>query len=296
MLGRIPSVENLQCFLAAAEHLNFRRGAESVALTPAAFGQRIKQLEEELGVELFHRTTRVVELTPEGHRMLPAAREAVAQVAHCAEIVRDDESMPVTLTIATRYELGLSWLVPSSIAMRAEHPHITLDFYFGSGPDILERLRTGAVDAAVTSAPMARKEWTSAFLHPEHYVFVGAPDLLQESPLERSTDARHHTLLDIDASLPLTRYLTSAVGEMNFGETRLCGAGMAMRLLALEGVGVAVLPHYMVERDLEDGTLVQIFADRELLSDSFRLIYRKSSVFESALVTVAEFLRGQTLR
>ncbi len=295
MLGRIPSVDNLLCFLAAAEHLNFRRAADSVALTPAAFGQRIKQLEDDLGVELFRRTTRVVELTPEGHRMVPAAREAVASVAHCAEVVVDDHAVPVTLKLATRYELGLSWLVPATLAMRDELPHVTVDFYFGSGPDILERLQAGSVDAAVTSAPMAHKEWRAEFLHPETYSFVGAPELLAERPFERAEHARGHTLLDVDASLPLTRYLTSAIGEMAFAETRLCGAGMAMRLLALEGYGVAVLPTYMVEADLEDGRLVQLFADRPLLSDSFRLLYRSTSVFAPALQSVAEFLRSRPL-
>lgn len=295
MLGRIPSVENLQCFLAAAEHLNFRRGAESVALTPAAFGQRIKQLEDELGVQLFRRTTRVVELTPEGHRMVAAAREAVAKVARCAEVVVDDEAVPVRLTIATRYELGLSWLVPASIRMHEALPHVTLDFYFGSGPDILDRLDSGSVDAAVTSAPMAKRAWSAEYLHPEEYLFVGAPELLAETPFVRSSDARQHTLLDVDANLPLTRYLTSAVGEMSFAETRLCGAGSAMRLLAIDGRGVAVLPEYMVEEDLNSGRLQPIMAERKLLSDSFRLIYRKSSVFESALQRVAEFLRAVPL-
>jgi DNA-binding transcriptional LysR family regulator len=295
MLGRIPSVDNLQCFLAAAEHLNFRRAAESVALTPAAFGQRIKQLEDELGVVLFRRTTRVVELTPQGHRMIEAARAAVSSVARCAEVVADTDAVPVTLTLATRYELGLSWLVPSLIAMRKQLPHITVDFYFGSGPDILEQLEIGRVDAAVTSAPMAHREWHAEYLHPEHYVFVGSPELLTENPFVEPEDARRHTLLDVNVNLPLTRYLTSAVGEMRFAETRLCGAGMAMRLLVLDGLGVAVLPRYMVERDLAENRLQEIVTDEPLLSDSFRLIYRQTSVFQSAIQHVAQFLRGRPL-
>src|SRR5689334_25354523 len=60
------SFESLRCFLAAARLLNFRNASRAVALTPAAFGQRIRQLEEQLGVELFARTTRSVSLTERG--------------------------------------------------------------------------------------------------------------------------------------------------------------------------------------------------------------------------------------
>jgi len=69
----LPSIESLRCFTAAAKLLNFRAAARSVALTPAAFGQRIKQLEEQLGTSLFHRTTRSVRLTESGLALLPAA-------------------------------------------------------------------------------------------------------------------------------------------------------------------------------------------------------------------------------
>ena len=70
----IPSIENLRCFDAAARLLRFRAAAKAVALTPAALGHRIRQLEDELGVKLFERTTRTVRLTAEGLAVLPHAR------------------------------------------------------------------------------------------------------------------------------------------------------------------------------------------------------------------------------
>ena len=67
----IPEVDNLRCFLAAARLLNFRSAARSVARSPAALGQRIRQLEDELGTKLFHRTTRAVVLTEAGLNLVP---------------------------------------------------------------------------------------------------------------------------------------------------------------------------------------------------------------------------------
>lgn len=294
-LGQLPSVDNLQCFVAAAEQLNFRRAAAQLALTPTAFGQRIRQLEEQLGVELFLRTTRHVELTPAGHRLLPAVREAMAAVRHCAAVVHHDEAAPARFTVGTRFELGMSWLVPAMLALRESHPHWHVDLYFGSSDDILQRLRLRKVDGVVTSAPVARKEWTAEFLHREEYVFVAAPALLETNPFEDVEAAARHRLVDIDESLPLTRYLTSTGPQLQFGDIWLTGTAAPMIEIVLRGDGVAVLPRYMVQPHLDAGRLVPLLPEFALLEDSFRLLYRSDAPHADALSELAQYLRQRPL-
>src|SRR6185295_16400638 len=79
----LPSIENLRCFLAAARLLSFRKASRSCSLTPAAFGQRIKHLEDELGVPLFQRTTRSVTLTEPGIALVPLAERVLAAAEEC---------------------------------------------------------------------------------------------------------------------------------------------------------------------------------------------------------------------
>jgi DNA-binding transcriptional LysR family regulator len=294
-LGHLPSIDNLRCFLAAAEHLNFRRASEQMALTPTAFGQRIQKLEDKLDQRLFERTTRHVELTAAGRQLVAAAKGAIEQAQRCAEAVHLDDEAPARFTLGTRYELGLSWIVPALAALKKVHPSWHVDLYCGSGPDILDQLRAGKVDCVVTSAPVAEKKWHSEFLHPEEYVFVASPELIDKTPFESPKDAANHVLLDTDRSLALTRYLTSATGEMHFDKVWLCGAGGAMHHLVLEAAGVAVLPRYMIEGDLKDGRLVRLLPDIELLSDSFRLLYRDSNSLQGVMGRFAEFMRGRAL-
>lgn len=295
-LGTLPSVENLQCFLAAAEHLNFRRASATVALTPTAFGQRIRQLEDQLGCALFERTTRSVRLTEAGAALVPRARETLAHARLCLESVHN-EAPPLTFVIGSRYELARSWIAPALVQLRASRPSWRTHIYCGSGQDIINRLIAGDVDCIITSAPMARSGWTSQVLHPETYRFVGAPSLLAQMPLDGPEDCARHTLLDVDQSLPLTRYLTAAPGPpLTFADHRYLGSGGAMLQLTVAGHGVAVLPDYMIESELSSGALVRLLPERVLLTDSFRMIYKASSPLARAFESMAGELRGFPLR
>lgn len=297
-MRELPSIENLQCFIAAAEQLHFRRAAEQVFLTPAAFSQRIKLLEEQLGHALFERSTRQVRLTQAGMRLLPVARAAVRASLRCVEqLETHGKKAPIRLTLGTRFELGLSWVVPSLTSLPENLSHLDVHLYFGSGEDILARLERRTIDAVITSAPQAHGAWSSTFLHKEHYVFVGAPSLLEALPLDRVEDASRHTLLDINMELPLMRYVHSVLPRpMRFANVRACGAGGAMLELALAGLGVAVLPLYMASTMLEQGRLQRIMPHVTPLSDTFRLISYQDHLHAHAISELAEFFASRPLR
>ncbi len=292
----LPTLDNLRCFVAAAEHLNFRRAAGTVALTPTAFSQRIKQLEEQVGASLFERTTRRVRLTTAGASLLPEARTALTQARRCVEAVHADAEPPARFTLGTRFELGMSWLTPAILELAGAFPTWSVDLYMGSGPDILDRMLVGDVDCVVTSAAWARAGWTQHFLHVETYELVGAPELLADVPLESEADAAQHVLFDVDRALPLTRYLLDGPGpRLEWRDIRTVGAGAAMLRFVLAGQGVAVLPTYMCQQHLDGGRLVRLLAERELLSDTFRLIHASAAPLASTFERLALFLREQPL-
>ena len=105
-----------------------------------------------------------------------------------------------------------------------------------------------------------------------------------------------HTLLDTDRSLPLTRYLIGADNpELPFGQIRLCGTGAAMLAMVRAGRGIAVLPEYMVDQDLDSGALLPLLPECDMLSDTFRLLYRKDHPQAPMLEVLGGFLRDQPL-
>src|SRR5690606_12726207 len=116
------------------------------------------------------------------------------------------EPQPFELTIGTRHELGMSWLVPSLTSLETARPERKIHLAFSNGKDLLDRLREREIDAFVASLRLSRADLAYSLLHEERYVLVGAPELLRRTPLRRPRDASAHCLLDIDSSLPLSRY------------------------------------------------------------------------------------------
>jgi LysR family transcriptional regulator, glycine cleavage system transcriptional activator len=253
----------------------------------------VKQLEDALGAPLFERTTRKVTLTDAGLRLLPAAERALSAAAECARAVRGGEGLPeAEITLGTRHELGISWIVPQLDHIAKRYPTLGVHLYFGSGPDLVLRVRTMEIDCAVTSTRFTDPKIQELRLHREDYALVGSPTLLARLPLRAPEDAPAHTLLDISAELPLFRYLRDAGTALRFGRVVRLGTIAAIRARALEGAGVAVLPRYFVERDLEKNTLVRALPKIPPAHDYFRLIFRgddpRRVVYESLAALLAE--------
>lgn len=296
----LPSIENLRCFLAASRLLSFRNAARSCALTPAAFGQRIKHLEDELGVVLFQRTTRSVALTEAGIALVPLAERVLESAQECVRSARGETGPPpMEVVLGTRHELGLSWILPQYDALVAARPWLTLHLYFGSGSDLLLRVRTMEVDCAVTSTRFSDPKLDSSRLHREDYVLCGATKLLDALPLARPEQAGKHVLIDLAADLPLFRYWRDAPGggdRLRFARVVCMGTTDAIRQRVVAGAGVAVLPEYLVRRDLAAKRLRTIFPKIQPAHDFFRLVFRGDDPRRPVFESLARSMAAEPLR
>lgn len=298
-MALLPDLTSLRCFEAAARHDSFRAAAAEVALSPAAFSDRIARLEDDLGVRLFERSTRSLALSPAGLRLLPHARALLGDAGRIADVVRTGALPPFDLTLGTRYELGLSWLLPALATLERDRPERHLHLRFGDSPELLSLLREGHVDAVVTSFRLTAPGLRYVTLHEERYAFVGTPAALAAAPLCCAADAAHHTLIDAAADLPLFRYFLDADpgrAAWSFARTRLLGTIAAVRDMVLAGHGVAVLPRYFVEPDLRAGRLAAICPEVEPIRDFFRLVWREGHALSEELRIVGGALAEMPLR
>ena len=133
---RLPSLNALRAFEAAARHGGFVAAAAELCVTRGAVSRHVKLLEEELGVRLFVRHPQGVHLTPAGRRLQPILAEAFGAIARAARRVADEDG---ALRVLCPPATSIRWLIPRLGGFGAAHPEIrlqlTTDFHGGSGFD-----------------------------------------------------------------------------------------------------------------------------------------------------------------
>lgn len=288
-------LESLQCFEFAAEELNFRKAAVRAHLSAAAFGERIRNLEELLDAKLFERTTRRVRLTAQGQMLRPQARRTLTEANRCMTIFdgEDPEIEQYSITLGTRFELGMSWIIPNLGQLSKGQPQRDVHLYFGDSPDLLNRLDRHEIDAFISSYRITSTQYESTTLHAEEYDFVASPKLIRKQSIRTPRQAEHHTLIDLHRDLPLFSYFLDAIDPNElwaFRKTEYLGTIAAAKHRILHGAGVGVLPRYFIERELKNKSLVRIRPKVTLPSDHFRLVWRKRDPLSSRLKVLAEEL------
>ena len=127
MARRLPPLNALRAFEAAARQLSFTRAAEELNVTQAAISHQVKSLEQWLCLPLFRRLNRALRLTEEGQAYLPAVRDALDKLDEATKRVLGGEGSP-KLTVSTMDSFASSWLVPRLRRFRQIHPDIDVRY------------------------------------------------------------------------------------------------------------------------------------------------------------------------
>lgn len=167
-----------RAFLAVARHLNFRAAADELALTQSAVSRQIQALEDEVGMPLFLRHTRAVELTSAGAQLQRAASPAIERLDAAVRLVRQNAGRK-TVAITTWASFASMWLIPRMEAFQREHPDIDLRI---DATDASIDLDTSDVDIALRYAMPGGAMSGGKRLFGEQLAVVASPWLLKSSP------------------------------------------------------------------------------------------------------------------
>jgi LysR family transcriptional regulator, glycine cleavage system transcriptional activator len=191
-LPRLPPLNAVRAFAAAARHLSFTRAAMELHVTHSAISRQIKLLESHLGVDLFERKTRQVLLTLAGHQFHAQVEPALTQIGAAAESLRS-RTPSLAVRVNVRPTFAVRWLIPRLPDFVAKHPEIE--------PQVITS--TLAPGAAVEEFDLAirrsTKGWPTGmqiqpFLQDE-VVVVGAPALFAHRPVTDAKSLSRHVLL-----------------------------------------------------------------------------------------------------
>lgn len=260
-MRQIPPLKSIEAFEAAARLGSFIRAAEELALTPSAVSHRIRALERELGVPLFHRVHRSVVLTDKGLRF---AEEIGAAFGRIEAAVRDVARVAKSdlLTVHVVPSLGAQWLMPRLARFQALYPDI--DVRVNASADAVN-IEDGTVDFDIRYGSVLQRAGTVTEMFPlEPIVALCAPALVQgRTGIRRPRDLGRHMLIHSEVNLYRWRdWQRDHPGvTLNLDRGLRFDRSFLSIFAAIDGLGVCLESRLLVERQLDAGRLVLPFGD-----------------------------------
>ena len=286
---RLPPLNGLRAFEAAARHLSFTKAAEELFVTQAAISHQVKGLEEHLGAALFRRVNRGLILTDHGQSLLPVLRDSFDAIASATErlTARDRTGH---LTVTTMPSFAAAWLVPRLGRFRAQHPDIDIRL----APD--ERLVDFMREDVDIGVRYGRGHWANLVADrfmTEDVFAVCSPELVAgKHPLKCPDDLRHHTLLHDDIETDWRRWLVAAgvKGVDPSRGTTFNNSSMVVQA-AVAGQGVALARSAIASSDLAAGRLVRPFKLRLPVEAAYYIVYPPAYAQRNKVVAFREWLK-----
>jgi LysR family glycine cleavage system transcriptional activator len=256
---RLPPLNALRAFEAAARHLNFSRAADELAVTPGAVSQQIQNLEDYVGAALFKRTPKGLLLTDAAQTALPALREAFDRLAEAASLLTAAvDGRRLTVTVAPSF--AAKWLVPRLGRFEEQHPQV--DVWLSAGMEVVD-FASGEIDLAIRYGTGRYPGLEVIKLMSETVIPVASPEFLETHPLDTPADLANAILLhdgspDADDSCPDWAMWLAARGIKGVDGAR--GPRFNQSSLVIEaavgGRGVALAKRALAQADLDAGRLV----------------------------------------
>ena len=298
----------LTLFIDVARRLSFAAVAEDRNTDPSTISRSIAALESDLGVRLFHRTTRRMSLTEAGERFLGRATDIRDTITDAKDEARSAAFRPTgTLRVTASLAFGEFVIMPLMSEFQTLYPDIRLEFKFTNRRiDLLSE----SIDLAIRLSRPEQKDHIVSKLMPTHYRVIASPGFIDRSP--DLHPANHPVPQDLDAH-DCVRFLPPDMGPIwrfrgPSGETsditvsgRMAfSSASCIRLAALDGNGPALLADWLVRRDLDSGDLVDLFPEFEIgatsLDNAAWIIHPSRSFVPAKVRAMVEFLRAKLAR
>jgi LysR family glycine cleavage system transcriptional activator len=264
MQARLPPLNALRVFEAAARHLSFVKAAAELHVTPAAVSHQVKALEEQLGVTLFTRLARGLVLSDAGRAMLP---ELAKGFDHFGRAVRGAVAGDVAgeLKVTMIPSFAQLWLMPRLARFLAAYPDVRL--VVDGSSQVIDLVRSD-IDLAIRYGGGRYPGMWTRLLFTEETFPICAPSLLDgPPPLRRPADLRHHRLLEDWDITSGEAWLTWRAWAGYLGLSSLdadsglrLSDSMTLMEAAVRGLGVAIGRTSLAGEHLATGRLVRPFA------------------------------------
>ena len=281
--ARLPPLNAIKAFEAAARLGSFTRAADELGVTHGAVSRQIRLLEEWLGTSLFLRTSHNAVPTRAGTDLLAETGPALDRLASASLRLCNDAEARGVLHVSALPTFAMRWLIPRLPEFQREHPALELRIVTASTP--AEQFRMD-VDVVV-SGPARQPGWVGSRFLAEAYLPLLSPGIMKERPLQAPADLGRHTLLHAATRRDMWQRWLAAAGIAHIKPEReqVFEHFYFAIQAALEGLGVVMGPLALVGDELRDGRLVAPITEPVVRTRGY-FIYALQTTAEAPAVTV----------
>lgn len=288
--ARLPPLNAIRAFEAAARLGSFTRAAEELNVTHGAISRQIRLLEDWLDTKLFLRTSRNAVPTWAGADLLSEAGPALDRLATAASRLQSGSRARRLLHISALPTFAMRWLIPRLPEFQRQHPALELRIVTASTPADQFRMD---VDVVV-SGPSRQPGWAGARFLGEVYLPLLSPGLMTERPLRAPADLAQHTLLHAATRREMwQRWLTSAgLTGLRPAHNQVFEHFYFAIQAAIEGLGVVMGPLALVVDELREGRLVAPIRQPVLRTRGYFVYAAATSNAGPAVTALRQWLVG----
>ena len=260
---------NLQTFISVSDARSFSRAAEQLLITQPAVSKRISALEQELGILLFDRIGKKVQLTEAGDALLPSARRILAELEESRRAISNlSGKISGKLKLGTSHHIGLHRLPPVLRHYTAKYPEVDLDIQFMDSEEACEGVLKGELELAIATLPEKKLKnlSTEIIWHDPLGIAIN-----NTHPMQQKKNISLKEVIQYPAILPSTGTFTRALLEQTPGlETSRLNIAMetnyleTIKMMVSIGLGWSVLPISMISDDMQVLNVSKFSMQRQL--------------------------------
>lgn len=289
----------LQLFVEVARSGSFAAVARQRNQDPSLVSRSIAQLEAQLGVRLFQRSTRSMLLTEAGARLLDKVQASLEELRGALEEAASAASDPSgTLRMTASVTFGHHCVLPLIKEFRRLYPKIKLDCVLSDDPlDLI----ASHIDLAIRLGPAISGNLVVTKLLDTHYRVVASPNYIASAPpIHQPSDLTQHACLLFPERIFAPHWqfkLPDGQAEVvTVSGDLILSTGDALRQMALRGMGPALLPHWAILDALDDGRLIDLFPNHQAAAASFNsaawLVYPSRDYVPKKVRVMIDYLKS----
>jgi DNA-binding transcriptional LysR family regulator len=286
----MPSIKELETFMAVLEAGSFEGAARRLNTTPPAISKRISELESELGVRLFERTTRSCHITVRGRALVPFAQRVLSDIGSIRRTVGASSSLPGRIRLGVPEIISYTQLPDILRKVSANLPRLIVEVVIGASPDLLPMVRTRALDIACVAGPVLEQGLVSEPFWEVPMSWIASGPKWTKKPITIDELAQQTILLPATS-----RHIPVIEGWFKIRGLRpkniiICNGQAAVVKLTAIGVGMGFVPVECARLELETRIVTLVPVQMQLPTNFYVTIYPAGQV-EPAVGAIIDVMR-----